>query len=111
MFSRAVARQFFTKQTSRHFKLTAHAPLTAALTIQDGGQVCPSDADPTNVKGVFWKSVGANFRVRATSPGAIGVFAEISALDLGGKRRFRFGHNCLLICLLSVGRIDVVDAH
>src|SRR5690348_548544 len=107
MFSRAVARQFFTKQTSRHFKLTAHAPLTAALTIQDGGQVCPSDADPTNVKGVFWKSVGANFRVRATSPGAIGVFSEISAPDLGGKRCFRFGHNCLL----SVCRIDVVDAH
>ena len=37
------------------------APLAAALTIQDGGQVCPSDADPTNVEGVFWKSVGANF--------------------------------------------------
>ena len=25
--------------------------------------------------------------------------------------RFRFGHNCLLICLLSVDRIDAVGAH
>jgi hypothetical protein len=60
---------------------------------------------------VLGKSVGANFSVRATGPGAIGILSEIPALDLGGERRFRFGHNCLLICLLSVGRIDVVGAH
>jgi hypothetical protein len=64
-----------------------------------------------NVKGVFGKSVGSNFGVRSTSPGAIGILSEIPALDLGGERRFRFCHNCLLICLLSVGRIDVVGAH
>ena len=83
----------------------------AALTIEDGGQVCPSDAHPMNVKGVCGKCVGSNFDVRATSPGAVGILSKISALDLGGERRFRFGDNCLLICLLSVGRIDVVDAH
>jgi hypothetical protein len=63
------------------------------------------------VKGVFGKSVGSNFGVRATSPGAIGILSEIPALDLGSEGRFRFGHNCLLIRLLSVGRIDVVGAH
>jgi hypothetical protein len=83
----------------------------AALTIQDGRQVRPSDADPMIVKGVFGKSIGSNFGVRATSPGAIGILSEIPALDLGSERRFRFGHNCLLIRLLSVGRIDVVGAH
>ena len=83
----------------------------AALTIQDGCQVHPSDADPMNVKGVFGKSVGSNFGVRATSPGTFGILSEIPALDLGGEGRFRFGHNCLLICLLSVGRIDVVGDH
>jgi hypothetical protein len=68
---------------------------------------------------VLWESVGSNFGVRATSPGTVGILSEIPALDLGGERRFRFGHNCLLIflliclliCLLSVGRIDVVGAH
>jgi hypothetical protein len=64
---------------------------------------------------VLGKSVGPNFGVRATSPGTVGILSEIPALDLGGERRFRFGHNCLLICLLicllSVGRIDVVGAH
>src|SRR5215471_6571669 len=83
----------------------------AALTIQDSRQVRPSDADPMIVKGVFGKSVGSNFGVRATSPGAVGILSEIPALDLGSERRFRFGHNCLLIRLLSVGRIDVVGAH
>ena len=83
----------------------------AALTIQDGRQVRPSDADPMIVKGVFGKSIGSNFGVRATSPGAIGILSEIPALDLGNERRFRFGHICLLIRLLSVGRIDVVGAH
>jgi hypothetical protein len=83
----------------------------AALTIQDGCQVRPSDADPINVKGVFGKSVGSNFGVRATSPGAFGILSEIAALDLGSEGRFRSGHNRLLICLLSVGRIDVVGAH
>jgi hypothetical protein len=87
----------------------------AALTIQDGRQVCPSDADPTNVKGVLGKRVGSNFGVRAASPSTIHILSEIPALDLGGERRFRFGHNCLLICLLicllSVGRIDAVGAH
>jgi len=34
--------------------------------------------------------------VLCTSPGAIGILSEILALDLGGERRFRFGHNCLL---------------
>jgi hypothetical protein len=60
---------------------------------------------------VFGKSVGSNFGVRATSPGAFGILSEIAALDLGSEGRFRFGHNRLLICLLSVGRIDVVGAH
>ena len=78
----------------------------AALTIQDGRQVRPSDADPMIVKGVFGKSIGSNFGVRATSPGAIGILSEIPALDLGSEGRF-----CLLIRLLSVGRIDVVGAH
>jgi hypothetical protein len=55
-------------------------------TIQDGCQVFPSDADSMNVKGVFGKSVGANFGVRSTSPGAIGILSEIPALDLGGER-------------------------
>jgi len=64
-----------------------------------------------NVKGVFGKRVGSNFGVRATSPGAIGIFSEIHALNLGGERRFGFGHNCLLICLLSVRRVDAVGAH
>src|SRR5215467_15200958 len=62
------------------------------------------------VKGVFGKSIGSNFGVRATSPGAIGILSEIPALDLGSEGRFRFGHNCLLIRLLSVGRIDVSRA-
>src|SRR5215471_2821185 len=62
------------------------------------------------VKGVFGKSVGSNFGVRATSPGAVGILSEIPALDLRGERRFRFGHSCLLICLLSVRRADVVGA-
>ena len=83
----------------------------AALTIQDRRQICPSDADPTNVKGMLGKGAVSNFGVRATSPGAIGILSEIFALDLGGERRFRFAHDCLLICLLSVGRIDVVGAH
>src|SRR6516225_4813717 len=102
--------------------MTKHAPLSstdrgrpAALTIQDRRQVCPSDADPTNVKGVLGKSAGSNFGVRATSPSTVGILSEIPALDPGGERRFRFGHNCLLICLLicllSVCRIDVVGAH
>ena len=60
----------------------------AALTIQDGCQVRPSDADPINVKGVFGKSVGSNFGVRATSPGAFGILSEIAALDLGSEGRF-----------------------
>jgi hypothetical protein len=64
-----------------------------------------------NVKSVFGKSVRSYFSVRATSPGAIGILSEIPALDLAGERRFRFGHNCLLICLLSVDRFDVVGAH
>ena len=69
----------------------------AALTIQDRRQVCPSDADPTNVKGVLGKSVGSNFGVRAASPGTVDILSEIPALDLGGERRFRFVHNYLLI--------------
>jgi hypothetical protein len=60
---------------------------------------------------VLGKSVDSNFGVRATSPGTIGILSVIPALDLVGERRFRFGHNRLLICLLSVGRIDVVGAH
>jgi hypothetical protein len=40
------------------------------------------------VKGVFGKSVGSNFGVRATSPGAIGILSEIPALDLGSEGRF-----------------------
>jgi hypothetical protein len=83
----------------------------AALTIQDRRQVCPSDADLTNVKGVLGKGAVSNFGVRGTSPGAIGILSEIPAIDLGGERRFRFGHNCLLICLLSLRRIDAVGAH
>jgi hypothetical protein len=63
-----------------------------------------------NIKGVFGKSVGSNFGVRATSPGAVAILSEIPALDLGGERRFRLGHICLLIWLLSVGRINVVGA-
>jgi hypothetical protein len=60
---------------------------------------------------VLGKGAVSNFGARGTSPGAIGILSEILALDLGGERRFRFGHNCLLIYLLSVGRIDVVGAH
>jgi hypothetical protein len=59
----------------------------AALTIQDRRQVCPSDADPTNAKGVLGKCAVSNFGVRITSPGAIGILSEILALDLGGERR------------------------
>ena len=94
-----------------------HAPFSStdegrsALTVQDGRQVRASDADPMNVEGVFGKSVGSNFGVRATSPGAVGILSEIPALDLRGERRFRFSHSCLLICLLSVRRADVVGAH
>jgi hypothetical protein len=64
-----------------------------------------------NVKGVFGKNAGSNFGIRATGPGAIGILSEVPALDFGGERRFRFGHNYLLICLLSARRIDVVAAH
>jgi hypothetical protein len=45
---------------------------------------------------VLGKGAASNFGVRGTSPGAIGILSEILALDLGGERRFRFGHNCLL---------------
>ena len=61
------------------------------------------------------KSVGSNLGVRAASPGTVNILSEIPALDLGGERGFRFGHNCLVICLLncllSVGRIDGIGAH
>ena len=60
-----------------------------------------------SVKGVVGKSVGANFRVRATRPGAIGISSEIFAPDLGNKCRFSFGHGCLL----SVCGIDGIGAH
>jgi hypothetical protein len=60
---------------------------------------------------VLGKSVGSNFGIRAASPGTVDILSEIPALDLGGERGFRFGYNCLLICLLSVGRIDGVGAH
>jgi hypothetical protein len=80
----------------------------AALTIQDGRQIGPSDADPLNVKGVFGKSGVSNFSVRATGPGAVVILFEISTLDLGREGHIRFGHDYLLTCLLSVGRIEAV---
>jgi hypothetical protein len=58
-----------------------------------------------------WNLNGRPVCIRAASPGTIGILSEISALDLVGERRFRFGHNRLLICLLSVSSIDVVGAH
>jgi hypothetical protein len=54
---------------------------------------------------VLGKSVDSNFGVRATSPGTIGILSEIPALDLGGERRFSFGHSCFLICLLRVAEL------
>jgi hypothetical protein len=54
-------------------------------------------------KDVAGKSVGADLGVGTTRPAAIGIFSEISALDLGGECRFSFA--CFR--LLSVCRIDV----
>src|SRR5262245_45480165 len=81
--------------------------LTSSLPIQSGGQVCPSNANPTNIKGVVGKSVSANFHIRTTSPSAIRIFLETFAFELRGECCFSFGR----FGLLSVCRIDVARAH
>jgi hypothetical protein len=80
--------------------------LTSALAIQNGGQICFANANPTNVKGVVGKSVGTNFRIRTTSPTVIRIFLEIFAFDLRREGFFSFGP----FGLLSVRGIDVASA-
>jgi hypothetical protein len=81
-----------------------HAPLSstkrgraAALTIQDRRQVCPSDADLTNAKGVLGKGAVSNFGVRAASPGAIGTPIHSSWLDRGAPGS---GHHLIAMAIL-----------
>jgi hypothetical protein len=46
-----------------------NTPLSA-LPIQNAGQVCPSNANHTNIKGVVGKSVDVNFGISTTGPSA-----------------------------------------
>ena len=52
---------------------------TLHLRFKTVARSAPPMLDPMIVKGVFGKSVGSNFGVRATGPGAIGILSEIPA--------------------------------